>query len=369
MRVGACMAAASLLAAACTQAATEAPSRRGPAVVAEPGPGFPSQPEGVPYPTEAWPEGTWPDGIDRTAIDEAVDRSFADGGEPRVRAVVVVHGGEIVYERYSLNPQDGATKIMPSYSMAKSITSALVGILVREGRLDVDGPAPVSAWGGEGDRRGRITVDDLIHMSSGLAWIDGADDPDSDMIGAITSGDAAGYAADQSLAHAPGTEFLYSGGDTFLLDGMIADVVGAGSDFRAFMDDELFEVLGMGPMHLEFDGAGTWLGAYAADTTARSFAKFGLLYLRDGVWEGRRILPEGWVEYTQEPSRTNPIYGAHWWLDPERPAVLYAVGVGGQVITVDPEHDLTFVHLATLEGGDLALPVSEAILDAFAAAD
>jgi CubicO group peptidase (beta-lactamase class C family) len=112
------------------------------------------------------------------------------------------------------------------------------------------------------------------------------------------------------------------------------------------------------------DPTGTWFGAFSADTTTRNFAKFGLLYLRDGVWDGERILPEGWVDYSRTPSVSNPEYGAGWWLDPERPGVFYAIGKYGQAIVVDPEHDLTFVTVAT--DGSVSLPVSEAILDAFA---
>lgn len=334
---------------------------------ARPGPGFPAQPEGVPWPTEGWPEGTWPAGVDRTAIDEAVDVAFNDGDDPRVRAVVVVHGGEIVYERYSPNPLDGESTIMPSFSMAKSIASALVGIQVREGMLDVRDPAPVPQWDA-GDPRAEITIENLLHMASGLEWVEGHKSG-SDLVAAATSGDAAGYAAEHDLVHEPGTEFLYSGGDTFLLARILADALPDGTDLRTFMDAELFDKLGMDPMYLEFDQAGTWLAAYAADTTARNFAKLGLLYLRDGIWDGERILPEGWVEYTRTPSPADPIYGAHWWLDPERPEVLYAVGVFGQVITVDPEHDLTFVTTATDGASDVSLAISEAILDAFAAAE
>jgi len=355
---------------ACTGASPSPPTNPDPTEPngeqnAQPGEGFPLQPEGVPFPTESWPQGEWPAGVDRGVVDAAVDLAFAGGGEPRVRAVVIVHGGELVYERYSPNPLDGPTKVMPSFSMAKSITSAFVGILVREGRLEVDEPASVPAWSGEGDPRSAITLDDLLRMSSGLEWVEGSEENDSDLVAAVVSGDAAAYAAGKELAHEPGTRFLYSGGNTVLLDRILADEVGAERPFRPFMDAELFNKLGMDPMLLEFDGAGTWLGAYAADTTALNYAKFGLLYLRDGVWDGERILPEGWVEYSRTPSGTNPEYGAGWWLDLERPGVFYAVGVDGQVITVAPEHDLTYVTLAT--DGPVSLPVSEAILDAFAA--
>jgi CubicO group peptidase (beta-lactamase class C family) len=106
---------------------------------------FPPQPQGVPFPTEDWREGAWPSGVDRAEIDGAVDAAFAAGGRARVRAVVIVHGGELVYERYSPNREDGPYRQMRGHSLAKSFTSALVGVLVREGRLDVDAPAPVRA--------------------------------------------------------------------------------------------------------------------------------------------------------------------------------------------------------------------------------
>ena len=148
-----------------------------------------------------------------------------------------------------------------------------------------------------------------------------------------------------------------------LINRIQADQVGSGYAFREFMRTELLDKIGINRMDMMFDAAGTWFGAFSADTTARNFAKFGLLYLRDGVWDGERILPEGWVEYSRTPSATNPEYGAGWWLDLERPGVFYAIGKYGQAIAVDPEHDLTFVTLAT--DGQVSLPVSEAILDAF----
>jgi CubicO group peptidase (beta-lactamase class C family) len=116
---------------------------------------------------------------------------------------------------------------------------------------------------------------------------------------------------------------------------------------------------GLGPHR-----AGTWLGGVSAEATAQDFAKFGLLYLRDGAWGRERILPAGWVEYSRTPSATNREYGAGWWLDPTRPGDLYALGQAGQVIAVAPEHDLTFVLLST--DARSSLKVSNAILDAFA---
>jgi CubicO group peptidase (beta-lactamase class C family) len=333
---------------------------------AVPAAGFPPQSEGVPFPTEEWPEGEWPSRVDRTAVDRTVDTAFADGGLPRVRAVVIVHGGEIVYERYSPNPADGRSVAMPGFSMAKSVAAALAGILVREGRLDVDAPAAVPEWRAPSDPRRAITVDHLLRMSSGLAWTENPHTVDLNRL--IAADDGAAYAADKELVAEPGTQFLYSSGNTMLVAGILADEAGSGSDFRAFVDAELLDRIGMGRVEMDFDPSGTWYGGVSFEATARSFAKFALLYLRDSVWDGERILPEGWVDYNRTPAVTNTEYGAGWWLDPERPGVMYAVGVDGQVITVDPAHDLTFVQLATDGGSDISLAISEAILDAFAAA-
>jgi CubicO group peptidase (beta-lactamase class C family) len=180
----------------------------------------------------------------------------------------------------------------------------------------------------------------------------------------LGSTDAAAYAAGKPLLHPPGTAFLYSSGNTMIVARILAAEVGSGEAFEAFMRAELLDRIGLRQINLQLDPAGTWHGWFAADTTARDFARFGLLYLRDGLWDGERILPEGWVEYSRTPGETNPEYGAGWWLDLARPGVFYAVGVNGQAIAVDPAHDLTFVTLAT--DSALSLPVSEAILDAFA---
>ena len=335
-----------------------------PETTAETLPPFPPQPEGVPFPTKSWPKGDWPDGVDQDVIDKAVELAFADGAPKRVRAVIIIYGGKLIYERYSPNEADGPGKVMPSYSLAKSFTSALVGILVRDQRLEVDAPAPIPAWSAEGDPRRAITLDDLLRMSSGLHWSGRRyPDPNADLTRMIDADDAAAYAANKKLIHKPGTEFAYNEGNTMLINRIQADQVGSGYAFREFMRTELLDKISINRLDMMFDAAGTWFGAFSADTTARNFAKFGLLYLRDGVWDGERILPEGWVEYSRTPSATNPEYGAGWWLDLERPGVFYAIGKYGQAIAVDPEHDLTFVTLAT--DGQVSLPVSEAILDAF----
>jgi CubicO group peptidase (beta-lactamase class C family) len=169
-----------------------------------------------------------------------------------------------------------------------------------------------------------------------------------------------------TLSADPGETFDYNTGTTILLARILGDEIGGdAADTRAFLEEELFNKIGMDPVHTSFDAAGTWVGGFSADSTARDFAKFGLLYLRGGHWDGEQILPEEWVEFTRAPSPANPEYGAQWWLDLERPGVSYAIGLDGQVITVDPAHDLVIVQLSTV-GGPLVLDHTEAILDAFA---
>lgn len=329
---------------------------------------FPAQPAGVPWPTGEWAAGPWPAGVDKAVVDAATDTAFNGGAAERVRAVVIVHGGAIVYERYSPNPEDGPSVVMPSYSIAKSVTSAMIGILVRDGRLDIDQPAAVPEWHEDpDDPRAAITVRQMLHMATGIPWDDGYLTEGSEMYEMVRSDDAAGYAAGLRATAEPGERFDYNSGTTTLLARILGDEVGGDpDDVRAFLHDELFDKLGMAPVEIDFDPAGTWQGSYSADTTAQDYARLGLLYLRGGQWDGEQVLPPEWVEYSRTPSPAEPEYGAHWWLDLRRPGVSYAVGIRGNVITVDPAHDLVIVQLSTV-AGSLPLDHTEAILDAFAA--
>ncbi len=326
-------------------------------------PAFPAQPAGIPWPTDEWSYGDLPPGADGAAIDVATDAAFNGGDDERVRAVVIVHGGQIVYERYSPNSQDGPGVVMPSYSIAKSVTSAAIGILVDDGVLALDEPAPVPEWHLDpDDPRADITLGQMLHMSTGMPWDDGLDEDGSTLNRMLTSGDMAGFAAAQESVAPPGEQFIYNTGTSTLLARIVGEA--AGGDTRAFLDDRLFGPIGMHPVRTESDRNGHWLGGFSADSTAKGFAKFGLLYLRGGEWDGRQIIPTDWVEFSRTPSPTEPEYGGHWWVDPLRPGVSYALGFRGQVITVDPIHDLVIVQLSTV-GGPLALDHTEAILDAF----
>jgi CubicO group peptidase (beta-lactamase class C family) len=188
-------------------------------------------------------------------------------------------------------------------------------------------------------------------MSSGLDWVeDYSPENPSDVIEMLFgggAGDMAAFAAAKPLAHAPGAVFSYSSGTTNIICHCLARALGAdGAAMEAFMRRRLFEPLGMTSAAPKFDDAGTFIGSSFCFATPRDFARFGLLYLRDGVWEGRRLLPEGWVDYARAPTfqqpgaETDGRYGAHWWLDMAGPGSFSANGYQGQHIVLCPDRDL-----------------------------
>jgi len=267
-------------------------------------------------------------------------------------AEVVVHRGEIVHELYDAGTKPDTTLI--SWSTAKSVTHALVGIAVRRGLLELDAPAPVAEWAA--DERRTITLRHLLNMRSGLRFVeDYVDDSIShciDMLFGSGKDDVAGYASALPLEHPPGSVFNYSSGTTNIVDRIVGQAVGGGeAGMRGFMADELFGPLGMTSADPRFDAAGTFIGSSFLYCTARDFARFGQLYLADGVWDGRRILPEGWVDFARTPvpvpAEEEFGYGAHWWLWDSHgfPGTFAAHGYEGQYIIVCPDRDLVLVRL------------------------
>ncbi|MGD9705922.1 MAG: serine hydrolase domain-containing protein [Acidimicrobiia bacterium] len=313
-------------------------------------PALPPQPDGVPFPTEEWPTGELPAGVSVAAIDAAVATAFgADDTPTRVRSLVVVQGGRIVYERY--HPLDDADTPTSSWSVAKSFTSAAIGLLAGDGRLDPLAPAPLPEWSDPADPRGAITVADLLHMSSGLEWNESFDpNGESDVLTMLQVEDAAAYTIDKPLVADPGTLFNYSTGTSAVLSRILSDTVGGDEAAIDFVTSRLLEPIGITSLQFRRDPHGRWFGGLGADGTPRDFARFGLLYLRDGVWDGQRILPAGWVDYTRTPSPSLSGYGAHWWLTGP-PGSFSALGLFGQQIIVVPELDLVLVTTST-QGGD-----------------
>jgi hypothetical protein len=314
----------------------------------------------------ALPMTTVPIEIDpaRPKLEAALDRAFEELSQPpyrRVKAIVILHKGKIIAERYA--PEYGVGTPVPSYSVAKSVTSALIGILVRQGKLSVEQPAPVAAWSDPADPRHAITIDQLLRMTSGLA-VEESDtgfDPVSRML--FLEPDMAGFAERARLKAAPGTKWEYTSGNTLILSRIIRDAVGGrAQDVVDFAQRELFAPLGITTATIEFDATGTPVGSIYVFASARDWARFGALYLNDGVVDGRRILPEGWVNYSAAPTLDTD-YGAGFWtnrgshgdaadrIGAGMPAdAFYASGNLGQRIVIIPSAGLVIVRFGFTHG-------------------
>jgi CubicO group peptidase (beta-lactamase class C family) len=267
-------------------------------------------------------------------------------------AQLVIHKGEIVSETYE--PEVTAQTTLISWSMAKSITHALVGIAQMDGLLNVADSQLFPGW--ESDNRRNITLQHLLEMRSGLSWVEDYVDGDAsdviDMLFGSGKDDVAAYAIAQPLVAAPGAEWVYSSGTTNivtrLLGNALGDATGSHVNIESFMRSRLFDAIGM-KAEPKYDAAGTFVGSSYVYATARDFAKFGLLYLHDGVCNGVRILPEGWVDHARAQhafdEETGLGYGAHWWTLPGERNSLVAAGYEGQYIMVIPDRDLVVVRL------------------------
>ncbi|MEI6495202.1 MAG: serine hydrolase [Actinomycetota bacterium] len=294
------------------------------------------------------------------AAGAAADVLFADDApHGRSLALLVQQGGEVVFERYGTQPDTlfgpgspvDANTTLISWSMAKSITHAALGMAVLDGLLDVNAPAPVPEW--QGTDKAAITLLQLLEMRSGLEFVeDYVDDSVShciEMLFGAGVADTAAYAASQRLIHVPGEVFNYSSGTTNIVSRILGASLGGGQEaMEHFLRTRLFEPLGMHSAVPKFDDAGTFIGSSYVYATANDFARFGQFYLDDGVVDGVRLLPEGWREHARTWSAHDPDgfdYGRHWWLWPEFPGVFAAHGYEGQYTVVWPERGLVLVHL------------------------
>lgn len=306
------------------------------------------------------------------AVQELVDAIFERPLDQGISlAMVVLHRGDVIAERYGIQPANvfspaiavDADTSLPSWSTAKSITHAAVGLLVGDGLIDLDAQAAVPEW--RDTPKQQITLLDLLEMRPGLRFVeDYVDDEVSHCIPMLFGDgahDHAGYAADLPLDHEPGTVWNYSSGTTNIIARIVGNVVGGGeTGVRQFLQDRLFGPVGMESADPRFDGIGTWIGSTFVYATARDFAKFGELYRRDGVTAaGERILPAGWVDHGRTFAAHDPAdpipggfdYGRHWWMWPEFPRSICAHGYEGQYIVVIPDRELTIVHLGKTDAG------------------
>ena len=230
-------------------------------------PPLPPQPDGVPFPTEDWLTGELPDGVPVAAIDAAVATAFgADDSAARVRSLLVVQGGRLVYERY--HPLDDADTATASWSVAKSFASAAIGMLAGDGRLDPLAPAPIPEWSDPADPRSEITVADLLHMSSGLEWTESFDpNGESDVLTMLQIEDAAVQQIDKPLEADPGTLFNYSTGTSAVLSRILSDTVGGDQEAMDFVTARLLEPIGITSLQFRTDPGGRWYGGIGADAT------------------------------------------------------------------------------------------------------
>jgi len=332
-------------------------------------------PSVVPDPaTQPWPMGDatgdtpLPPEVDRDALSAALDFAFDNDAHDvpqNTRAMVVVYKGRIIGERYAPGFDRDTRHI--SWSMGKSITSALIGILVREGHFRVDDPAPIEEWRDPDDPRSAITVSHLLRMSSGLKFHSGTlmdgqvltnkDNHTYVYFGAV---DVFDYSINRELEFPPNTKWRYRNCDPLTLGKIIRDTVEArGEEYLSFPHRALFSRIGMRNMVLEVDPYGNFIMTGFDYGTARDWARFGLLHLQDGLWQGERILPEGWVDYvtTPAPANADRAYGALFWLNRGKrygslPEDMYwPAGHHGQVVMIIPSRDMVIVRLGHSVGG------------------
>jgi CubicO group peptidase (beta-lactamase class C family) len=305
---------------------------------------------------------------EKPRLKKALDDAFAEpDGKPvrNTHAIVVVHDGRVIAERYA--PGFGIDTPVHGWSATKSVINALLGILVRQEKLKMEDPAPVAAWQAPGDPRRAITPDQLLRMRSGLdlgnslsASLTTAWDSSARLV--FNEPDLAGFAESAPLSATPGTEWTYANGNPAILARIIRDQVGgSAADVLRFARRELFGPLGIRRATLELDSTGTPIAGAFFFATPREWARFGMLFLDDGVVGGRRLLPEGWVRYSTTPTPNAWIgYGAGWWIngDDSRGAVFrrkhgmpaeafMAMGIYGQTVVVVPSRRLVIARFGT----------------------
>jgi len=321
--------------------------------------------------TQPWPMGDVlpkepPAGLDMAKVNRALDAAF-EPAAAMTAAFVVTWKGRIVGERYG----KGITMHTPleSWSMGKSVTAALMGILIRRGVYTLDEPAPIPEWQGPGDPRAKIRISDLLHMSSGLR-IRAPQDPDYDpsrgypdhvylYTGAVNSFH---YAATRPLQWPPGSVGRYRNCDPVLVNYLVRLAVEKrGEEYLSFPQRQLFDAIGIHTMVMETDPYGNFLLQGYELASARDWARLANLYLQDGVWNGTRILPEGYAKFVSTVAPAwqadgRPIYGAFFWVNgegafPVPRDAYYMAGSGTQIALIVPSHDLFVVRMGHYRGG------------------
>ncbi len=288
-------------------------------------------------------------GINAIALEEITKRLITDNAyKGNAFAFIVLHKGIPVAEAYK--PQFSQKTRFLSWSMAKSFTNAIVGMLVKEGKMDIARPADIAGW--KNDGRSRITLNDLLQMQSGLKWNEDYGSRSDVNLMLHNEGNMAQYAFGQPSEFPAGTHWFYSSGTANIITYLIKKLFPDDSSYYSFVHNRFFNRIGIPDAVFEVDPSGNFVGSSYIYATARDYARFGLLYLNDGVFNGERVLPEGWVKYTTTPaSGSNGEYGALFWLNlgkkyPSAPEDMFSCqGHDGQQIFIIPSRELVLVVL------------------------
>lgn len=310
-----------------------------------------------------YPLGTLPEkdsvfsNINTQKLQAAIDKAFDQKGEKskRTRAVVVLYKDHLVGEKYA--PGFNKNSRILGWSMTKSITGTYFGILQHQHKIDIHQPAPIAEW--QKDERRKITLNDLLHMNSGLAWEEKYDKICDATQMLFKSRDMSRVQLEKPLVGKPNQSWNYSSGTTNLLSGILRKQFASHQAYLDFWYSSLLDKIGMYSAVIETDMAGNFVGSSYGWATARDWAKFGLLYLHQGNWNGEQIFDKNWAKYVSTPTKTsNGNYGAQFWLNdggkfPDVPREMYyCSGFQGQMVAIFPNHDLVVVRLGTSEDFD-----------------
>ncbi len=310
------------------------------------------------------------------AIDRAFDHaSYGEGTE--TTAVLIVLDGAIISEKY----RDGFDQETPqrTWSVAKSIAATVIGAAVLDGIIDIDDEAGLAAWSAPGDPRGEITIANLLNMSSGLDSGPAGNRTDDVYLG---GGRVIDHAITRRLIATPGTRWSYANNDSLIAMRALREKIGSDKKFHAFPFERVLHPLGMSHTFLETDWNGDFIMSSQVWTTARDLARLGLVYLNDGVWEGKRIIPEGWAAYVASPAMDQPPlqrrdgsliggYGAQFWLFGARhglPAGTYAaLGNRGQHLVIIPSRNMLIIRRGFDDNGGARFDIMAFAHDVLAA--
>lgn len=288
--------------------------------------------------------------VDYIKLNTTVINAFDEKGEikKRTRSVLVLYKDKIIAEKYDTG-FDKNSKLL-GWSMTKSITSAIFGILQKQKEFDIYKPAPIEEW--QNGLQKSITTSDLLHMNSGLEWEEQYDKICDATKMLFQTEDMSRVQLEKPVAYSPNTHWNYSSGTTNLLCGILRQQFRTHQEYLDFWYSALIDKIGMNSMIIETDMVGNYVGSSYGWATTRDWSKFGLLYLHKGNWNGEQILDESWVEYTVTPTNTsNGRYGGHFWLNasghfPDVPRdMYYCSGFQGQMIAIIPSLDLVVVRM------------------------